>query len=76
MNKNEHHKNKMFYYSKRPIKQGKWLTYQYAVDNRIWDNLWRVAYYCSECGYKPNNLTNFCPNCGAIMYNGLIYNNE
>jgi len=23
--------------------------------------------YCSVCDYRTSNLTNYCPNCGALM---------
>lgn len=37
-----------------PVTYGEWV---YGIDGR----------HCSECGYEPENVTERCPHCGAIM---------
>lgn len=27
--------------------------------------------YCSECGFEPKEMTNYCPKCGALMSESL-----
>lgn len=37
-----------------PVTYGEWV---YGID----------GCHCSECGYEPENVTERCPHCGAIM---------
>ena len=43
-----------------PVKHGRWIYGEYNIP------------HCSECGSEvmPNNISLFCPNCGAKMDGG------
>lgn len=41
-------------------KQGEWIIRQIH-------GVTVAPYTCSECGYKNNEQTNYCPNCGIKM---------
>ena len=44
--------------AKRP--QGEWISQDY-------DDLKISDYRCNQCGHYQDDITNFCPNCGADM---------
>lgn len=45
---------------------GEWIPYTY-VDPDDWYQDKETRYYCSKCGVKVINKSNFCPNCGKDM---------
>ena len=46
----------------QPVKRGKWIV---SSDG--------YYPYCSECGDRPQKITNYCANCGAKME---VFGNE
>ena len=52
-----------------PVRHGRWLTWEEIlhVDKRAPNNL---GVFCSMCNKHSDNMTNYCPVCGAEMDGG------
>ena len=56
-----------------PVQHGRWLTWaEKFPDKKIFRNptLSTIGVFCSRCGNHADNMSDYCPNCGAKMDGG------
>ena len=49
-------------------KHGNWIITGYNRNG--YNSFYTAVKRCSRCNYKADNISNFCPNCGADMRGG------
>ena len=49
------------------VKHGKWLTWEEQFPGQTPRKKNNLGVFCSKCHNHADNMTNICPNCGAIM---------
>lgn len=53
----------------QPVKHGRWIGInEYCKKNGYIPSGMSTYYWCSECDKAEQKTSDFCPNCGAIMY--------
>ena len=50
-----------------PVVHGWWLTWEEQFSGRTPRKKSRLGVFCSACHNHADNMSNYCPNCGAKM---------
>lgn len=51
----------------RPVAEGHWLTWEEMFPDQNPRRKNNLGVFCSACKKHADNMTDFCPNCGADM---------
>ena len=49
------------------VRHGKWLTWEEQFPGQTPRKKNNLGAFCGQCHNHADNMTDFCPNCGAIM---------
>ena len=49
------------------VRHGKWLTWEEQFPDRKLTKKNNLGVFCNNCHSHADNMTDFCPNCGARM---------
>ena len=49
------------------VRHGKWLTWEEQFPNRKPTKKNNLGVFCNNCHSHADNMTDYCPNCGARM---------
>lgn len=50
-----------------PVVRGRWRTWEEQFPDRTTKKKNNLGVFCSACQLHADNMTNYCPNCGARM---------
>ena len=50
-----------------PVKHGEWKTWEEQFPDRTTRKKNNLGVFCSACQLHADNMTSYCPNCGAKM---------
>lgn len=50
-----------------PVVRGRWRTWEEQFPDRTTRKKNNLGVFCSACQLHADNMTNYCPNCGAKM---------
>lgn len=53
-----------------PVRHGRWLTWEEKFPDRKILRKSALGVFCSKCGNHADNMSDYCPNCGAKMDEG------
>ena len=50
-----------------PVVRGEWRTWEEQFPDRTTKKKNNLGVFCSACQLHADNMTSYCPNCGALM---------
>lgn len=51
-----------------PVKHGRWLTWEEMFPEKTPKRKNNLGVFCDQCRNHADNMSDYCPNCGARMY--------